>query len=123
MLFGIQTVISYHFEMFVRDMNDELFNEIRSGDRFRNQNIIFMSVVMKRNGVTVIMINTGSGDHGSTEISANIFHHFFGIGKFRFRKNIESVWTMFINMGFHIFKRFPNMIFHTIEKNGTERIS
>jgi len=81
-MFGINAVVTNHFEvfmlnileksnkskiywffkMFSGDVNDESFDEINSVNGFRNQLVIFMPVVVKSNGLPVIIVDTGRSD-------------------------------------------------------------
>ena len=54
----VDAVISNHFEMFIRDMNNEPLNEINSGNGLNDEFIVFMSVVMEGDMRTGIRINT-----------------------------------------------------------------
>lgn len=44
--------------MFFRDMLGEACHEIKNGDGFRDQFFVFMAVVMERNRLAVIRVNT-----------------------------------------------------------------
>lgn len=66
---GIETIIANHFEMFVRDMNNETLNEFKSRDFLNNEAIITMSVVVKSNGRTIVRVDTRGGNNRTTEIS------------------------------------------------------
>ncbi len=57
---GIETIIANHFEMLVRDMNDETLNEFKGGDFLNNETIITMPVVVKSNRRTIVRINSVS---------------------------------------------------------------
>ena len=70
---GINTVISDHFEMLFRNMNDKHFNKINSRHGFSNESIILMSVVVKGNIRAVIIIDARCSNDRSSQISSNIF--------------------------------------------------
>ena len=55
---GINPIIADHFEMFFRDMLGEPGHEIQNRDGFRDQFFVFMAVVMERNRLAVIRVNT-----------------------------------------------------------------
>lgn len=55
---GINLIITDHFEMFFRDMLGELGHERKNRDGFRDQFPVFVAVVMKRNRLAVIRVNT-----------------------------------------------------------------
>ena len=57
-VFGIKAIIADHFEMFFRDMLGEACHEIKNGDGFRDQFFVFMAVVMERNRLADIRVNT-----------------------------------------------------------------
>lgn len=65
MFFSIDTIIADHFKMFIRDMNDELFNKINSRNSFSNQFVVLVAVVMKGYILTIVVVNARSGDNGS----------------------------------------------------------
>lgn len=60
---GIETVIANHFEMLVRDMNNEPLYEVKDRDFFNNEAVVAMPVVMESNRRTIVRINTRSGNH------------------------------------------------------------
>ena len=66
--------------MFVRDMDNELFNEVPSRNSFGNKQIIFVSIVMKGNIITIVVINARRSNNRSAKITANIFKHRFAVG-------------------------------------------
>ena len=53
----IETAITDHFKVFFRDMADQSFDEINSGNGFFYVFIIFMAIVMKSNRLPVIAVN------------------------------------------------------------------
>ena len=80
MMFSINTVVTNHFEMLVGNVNDESFDELDSVNGFRNQQIVFMSVVVESNVLSVIVVYTGGSDDRSAEVSANILDNVFAFG-------------------------------------------
>ncbi len=46
---------SNHLEIFIGNVDNEQFNEIESGNKFGNKQIIFMSIVMKSDSLPVIL--------------------------------------------------------------------
>lgn len=57
MLFGINPVVTDHFEMFVGNMADEALDESHGRKGFVNQEVIFMAVVMKGDRLTIIGVD------------------------------------------------------------------
>ena len=71
-LFSIKAVVTDHFKMFLGDMDNEFFNEIPYGNRFGNEFVIFMSVVMKSDEITIITVNTRRSNNRSAKIATDI---------------------------------------------------
>ena len=82
-----------------------------------------MAFVVKSDIVTVIVINTRSGDNRTTKISADIFDNIFRVGKRGFSVNIKAVGTIFVNVRLHLFERLAYMAFHAVKQSGTEGIT
>lgn len=53
----IEPTIADHFKVFFRDMADQSFDEINSGNGFFYVFIIFMTVVMKSDRLSIIAVN------------------------------------------------------------------
>jgi len=73
MFSGIDAIIADLFEMFFRDRPDEPLDEFHSGQGLFYVSIIFMAVVMERDSLSVITVNTGGCNHRPSKISADIF--------------------------------------------------
>ena len=54
----VETAIAEHFKVLFRDMANQSFDEINSGNRFFYVFIVFMTIVMKSNRLSVIAINS-----------------------------------------------------------------
>ena len=104
-MFCVDTVISKHFKMFFRNVNDESFDEIQSRNTFGDCLIVFMSSVMKGYSITVIIIDAGSGDDRTTKITTNIFDCDIWGAKIRFGTNIKAIGMVFVNIIFNFAKR------------------
>lgn len=59
--------------MFFRDVNNQLLNEIHSGNAFGYCFIVFMPGIVKGNELAIIVVNPGGGNDGAPQISADIF--------------------------------------------------
>ena len=79
-LFSIKSIVTDHFKMFLGDMDNELFDEIPCGNSLGNEFVIFVSVVMKSDEITIIIINTRRSNHRSTKIATNIVKNRFVVG-------------------------------------------
>lgn len=60
---GVEAIVSCHLKMFFRDMLDQKFYKIQRRNSFFNICIIFVSVVMESDEITIIGINPGSSNH------------------------------------------------------------
>lgn len=78
---------------------------------------------MEGNKLTIIFINTGSGDNRSTKIAANIFGDNFRVAFVRFGINIKTLFVIFIAGSFHFFERRAGFSFHFVQKGSTEGIA
>jgi len=76
---GVNTAVPDHFVMLFRDVLDEALYELHNGESFFNIYIIFMTVVMEGNKVTIIFDNPGSGNDGMSKVTPDIFHDGFWI--------------------------------------------
>lgn len=59
MMFRIKTIITDHLEMLFRNMADKHLHEIHNGDSLSDEPVVFMSVVMESDIVTIVGIDTG----------------------------------------------------------------
>ena len=82
-----------------------------------------MAVVMEGDKVTIIFINTGSGDDGSTKITANVFCDNFRIAFIGLCVDIETVFVVLIAGSLNLFERRTKFCFHFIQKSGAEGIT
>lgn len=102
---GIKSIIADHFKLSFRDVLDESGNKFYSRNRFGDKNIVFMPVIVKRNGIAIIRVNAGGGDDRASKVSANIFKDDVRFAVFGFRIDIKSIFMIFINGSFHLVKR------------------
>ena len=119
----VQAAIADHFEMLLRDMPDQAFDEIHDRDRFLYKFIIFMPVVMKSDLFTIIFINPGSGDHRTSKITTDIFDRSFRIAGRRFGINVKSLLMRRIAESFGLLERIAQPLLHLIKKSGTESVA
>lgn len=69
----IKPAVADHFIMLFRDMMDQTLDERYDRDGFLDIFVILMAVVMERDKVTIVFVNTRGGDDWPTEIAAYIF--------------------------------------------------
>lgn len=98
----IDTVIADHFKVFFRDVAHEPFDEVHGRNGFMNKDIIFVSVVVKGNGISslVIGVDTGRGNHGTAEITADIVEDSRRTAFIAFGINVEPIFGAAVNGGF-----------------------
>ena len=105
MMFCIKAIVTQHLEMLFRDMYDKSFHKVKNWDAFGDGFIVFVTSVMKGNGVSVVVVNTRGSDNRSSKISANILKYFLRITKIWFCINIESMFALIINVSFPFLER------------------
>lgn len=120
---GIEAAITDHFKVFFRDVSDQTCDEINHWDGFFNVGIVFMTVVMEGDIFTIIVINAGSSDNGSSKVTSNIFDNCFWVAFAWLCVDIESMFVVFVAQGLGLFKGRADNLFHFIEKGSAEGIS
>ena len=118
----IDAVVTYLFEMFFGDMLDEPANEIKGWDGLHDQFVIPMTVIVKGDHVTIIFVNAGSGDDRAAKIAPNVFGNNFWVTLIRFGMDIETVFVVPIDGGFHLFEVRSDLVLKFIEQSGLESI-
>ena len=101
---SIETTVANHFEMFLRDMPNETFDEIDSRDGFVNKLLILMSIIMKRDILSIIRINSGRGNDRAAKIATDILGNNFRVTEVGFCINIETVFMIRIAFSFNRLK-------------------
>ncbi len=113
---GVEPVVAYHLELFIRDVLNKQFDEVHGRNSFTDKSIVFVSVVVKGNICTIIGINTGKSNHRSAEIPADVFGDCFGVTKVWFGIDIEAVFVFFVNGSFNFFEGRTDFRFHFIQE-------
>ena len=119
----IQAAIADHFKVFLRNVTDEAFDEIHNRKSFFHICFVFVAVIVERNGIPVIVVDSGCGDHRSAKIPSNVFGDHFGVAEIRFGVDIEAVFVLAVAFSLDLFKRRSNAAFQFIEKSSTESIT
>ena len=101
---SIDTVITDHFEMLFRDVNNKLFNKLNSMESLNNENIVLMSVVMESNIFTIIGIDVRRSNNRSAKITTDIFENISIACDIGFSIDIETMIKVFVEHGFDFFK-------------------
>ena len=81
-----------------------------------------MPVVMKSDQITIIFVNTGSGNDRTTKISADVFCDNSGITFIGFGVNIETMFMFFIAGSLYFLEGRTKNRFHFIQESGTEGV-
>ena len=120
---GINTAVSDHFEMLLRDMADQTLYKLHDRDGFFHILIILMTVVMEGNKVTIVFVNAGGGDYRTAEIAADILDGSFRVTGIGLGINIEAVFVFAVAAGFHLFERRTDVSLQFIQECGTKGVS
>lgn len=122
---SIDTVITDHLKVFFRDVSDEPFDEVHGRNGLMDKDIIFVSVVVECNGISklVIGVDTGSCNHGTAEIAADIVENSRGIALIAFSVNVEAILGVAVNAGFQTFEFGRELLLEEIQKDSLEGIA
>ena len=82
-----------------------------------------MSIVVEGDKVTIIIINTGSGNDWPSKIATNVFGDDFRITFIRLGINIETFFVIFIAGRLNLFESRTDFRFHLIQKGSAEGIT
>lgn len=123
MVFGIDAVVSEHFEMFFGDMDDEVFDKVQSGNAFFNGFVVFVSCVVESNKFTVLFIDAGGSNNRAAKVSADVFDSDIRSAKIWFSPDIETFGMIFIDIIFDFSEGGADGISHLFQKNLAKSIS
>ena len=116
----IDAVVTDHFKVLIRDMDNEPFNKFNGRNSFNNEFVIFMSVVMEGNMGAGIRIDTGSGNDRSAEIATNVFRDDRRVAVVGFSVDIEAFRMIPINGRFDFLEGRTEFVMETIKQSSTE---
>ena len=119
----IDAIVANHFEMLIRDMDNEPFNKFNNRNSFDNEFVIFVPVVMKSNMRTRVRIDARSSDDRSAEIATNIFGDDRGIAIVGLGVNVETLAMILIDSRFNFLERSTELVVEPIKQSGTERLA
>ena len=120
---GIDPAISDHFERLFRDVLDEAGNEFHDRKRFFHVFIILMTVVVKRNKITIAAVDSWSGNDRTSQIPSNIVHYGLGIASIRSGIDVEAFLVFAVTGSFCLFEGGADFGFHFVKKCCTEGIT
>ena len=117
----IDAIITNHFEIRFRDVPYKSFHEIQYGNGFINKFVVLVSVVVKSNRITIVLVNAGSSNNRSSKISANVFSDNGRIAEVWFCIDIETVFLITVNRSFDFFERVTDTGMHFVKKCSLKR--
>lgn len=120
---GIDATITDHFVMFFGDMSNKPFYKFHNREGFLHILIIFMSIVMERDKVAVIVINPGGGNDRASKIAADILHNRFRVTLIGFGIDVESLFVFPITAGFDFFKGWTDSGLHFVKQGSAEGVA
>jgi len=109
--------------MFFWNVTDETFDEIHDRQGLFHILFIFVAFIVESNGISVIPVNSGSGNYWPAKISADVFSCYFRIAEIGFGIDIEALFMLGVTFRFHFFERRPDSVFQFIEKSRAESIA
>lgn len=109
--------------MLFGDVTDQTLHEFQNGNGFGNQLIIFMSIVMEGNEISIIAINAGCSNCRTTKIPADIFGDGFCVTFTGFCVNIESIGMIAIGGRFLFAEGITENGMKLIQQYSLERIT
>lgn len=115
---GINAIIPDHFKIRFRDMANQSFYELQCRNRFVNELVIFVSVVVEGDRIAIVFINAGSCDGRTPKISANVLGDDGRIAEVWLRIDVETIFLIAVYRGFDFFERVSDMSLHFVQKSG-----
>ncbi len=119
----IKVAITYHFEVFFRDMPDEAPNKFHGRNGFLYIGVILVSVVMERDIFPIIVINTGGRNYGSAKVTPNVSDNCFGVAFVWLCIDIETVFVVSVAKRLCFFEGWTDFSFHFIKECGAEGVA
>ena len=110
----VDAIITNHLEIRFGDVSNKSFHEIQYGKGFINKFVVFVSVVVESNRITIVFVNAGSGNNRSSEVSADVFSDNGRIAEVWFCIDIEAILLITVNRSFDFFEGVTNPCLHFI---------
>lgn len=110
----IDAIITDHLEILFGDMPDKPLHELQSGNGFVNKSVVFVSVVVKCDRITIVSVNAGGGNNRAAEVSADVFSDNGRITEIRFGIDVEPIFLVTVNRGLDFFERVTDPLLHII---------
>ena len=106
--------------MLVRDMNNETFDKINSGNGLDDEFVIFVPVEMESNMRTGVGIDAGGSNDGSAEIAANVLGNDRGVTVVWLGVDVETFAMITINSRLDGFERRADGRMEPIKQSSTK---
>lgn len=120
---GINAAVADHFVMLFRDMANEAFYELHNRKSLFHIGIIFVTVVMEGDKVTIIAVNSGRGDNRPPQIASHVFYGGFGVTFIRLCIDIETIFVFPVAARLSLFERRADFGFHFTQQSSAESIA
>ena len=78
---------------------------------------------MEGDKITVVFINTGSGDNRPSKITTDVLSDDFGVAFIGLCIDIEPIFVVFIAVSLDLFERRTDFSFHFVQKSSAEGIA
>ena len=77
-----------------------------------------MFIVVESHIITIVRINARGGNNRPPKVTADVFYDSVRVAETGFGINIETVFILFINSRFGLFKRRTDMGFKFVKESG-----
>jgi len=85
-------------------MNYSSFDKVLRGNCFNNFFAVLMPLIMKSDGFTIVVVNSGTCDNRSTQIAADIFNDILDFTFGFWRINIKPILRGLVDFSFNLFE-------------------
>ena len=123
MVFGIETIVAQHLEMLFRDVYNEAFDKIKSGDTFGDGLMVFVSRIVEGHIFSIVFFNTRGCNDGPAQISGDIFDGNIGSTKIGFCSDIETLGVIFVDIIFDFAEGRSDSMRHLFQEDLAEGIA
>lgn len=112
---GIYAIVPNHFEMFFRYVLRQPFHELQYRYVFNDVFVVTMSVVVERDGITIVRVDAFSSYYRTAKVSADILCNSIRVTLIGFGVDIKTVFVNRVNESFCTFEGFANARFQFIK--------
>lgn len=82
-------------------MLNEASYELHSGNSFNNKLVVFVTIVVKSDIFTIVVINARGGNDWASKISTYVFGNNLRVAFVGFGINIESIFMVAVTLSFN----------------------